>query len=157
MSVEIDGAVWVLVSDGVTTEILEEREPPDVVEILIPGVQGPPGTDGEDGLTPGVVVRFAYGDATPAPLATVPAGKHVFALRLFVEEPFDGLGATLAVGSPGSPHELLSPTDNDPAQAGTYVMHPDKHYSSETPILLTIVPGAGASVGFGQVQIDIEP
>lgn len=124
-------------------------------EIIIGvGKQGPPGVSG---VQPMSTANFAYGDATPAAIVTVPAGKRVYALRLFVEVPFDGMGASLSIGSSGNPEELMAAAENNLLEAGVYLVYPDKKYAGATPILLTITPGSGASAGSGQVQIDIEP
>lgn len=145
---------------------------PDVIKIIRPGTEGlvihgnatsqivlnvgKPGPAGAAGHVP-FVSNFAFGDASPDTLTTIPAGKHVYQVRLFIETPFDGTGAALSVGSVADPQELLATSENNPLAAGTYIVHPDKKYVSATSIKLTITPGSGASTGTGQLQIDIEP
>lgn len=50
MSLVIDGELFVLVSDGTATEIFEERDDDQVIEVVVPGAQGPPGEPGPSGL-----------------------------------------------------------------------------------------------------------
>lgn len=116
--------------------------------------QGPPGVSG---VQPMFAANFAYGDATPATLVTIAAGKRAYHVRLFIETAFNGTGASLSVGSVASPQELMATTENNPAEVGGYLAYPNKKYVGSTAILLTIVPGSGASAGAGHLQIDIQP
>ncbi len=122
------------------------------LEILSIGMQGPPGVSGT--MFP---VNFAFGNATPALLTTIPAGKRVYSVELFVETAFDGAGASLSVGPLAAPQELMATTENNPAALAVYETSPDKLYIMDTAIYLHITPGAGASAGNGQVRLHIEP
>lgn len=127
-----------------------------VVRLLRIGTPGPPGPAGAGGN--GLLTHsFAWGDATPSTVVTVLANKRVYRVRLIIEVAFNGVGAALAVGRAGNLEELLPYGYNDPTLPAFYETHPDQQYGSATPILLTIIPGAGASTGTGQLQLEIEP
>ena len=101
------------------------------------------------------VVPFAYGDASPKPLLTVPAGGRVLAVRVIIDSPFDGAGAALSVGDAAGPAGLMPAGANDPAVPGTYAAHPAALYATGTALTLAITPGAGASQGTGLVMLTL--
>ncbi|NBC34077.1 MAG: hypothetical protein GVY13_15495 [Alphaproteobacteria bacterium] len=103
------------------------------------------------------LVPFAWGDASPKPLLTVPAGTRVLTVRLIVDSAFDGAGAALAVGDAGEPDRLLAAAENDPSTPGIYAAHPAALYGAETALALTITSGAGTSQGAGAVIVTTDP
>lgn len=127
------------------------------LELLSEGIMGPPGLPGTSGAGSLQSIPFAWGDATPATLLTVSAEKRIYRVRLLIEDIFNGGGASLSVGSADDPEDLVSTTENDPTSVGTYETYPDQRYLTDTLLRLTITPGAGASTGSGQVQLEIEP
>jgi hypothetical protein len=100
------------------------------------------------------VVSFSYGDASPAPLFTVPADCTDILARLVIDTPFDGAGASLKLGTSGNPEAFLAAADNDPTAAAGYEAAPDLSVSSGEQVLLTITPGTGATQGAGRVIFD---
>lgn len=129
-------------------EIVEE-----VIEITEVGLQGPRGVAAIGAITP---INFSWGDASPALLVTVGAGKRVYVVEILITEEFDGVGAALSVGPLAAPAELMATGENDPTTIASYEATPDKFYGAATAIYLTITPGAGASAGSGQVRVQIE-
>ena len=121
------------------------------IKVVSVGIQGPPGV-GE--IAP---INFAYGDATPALLTTINAGKRVYTVELILVTAFDGTGAALSVGPLAAPTELMITTENNPGVVASYETNPDLRYASQTAIYLHITPGSGASAGAGQVRLQIEP
>lgn len=102
-------------------------------------------------------IPFSWGDATPKLLALVATGKLVSEVSIILTTTFNGVGATLAIGSTGSPPEdLMARAQNDPAALATYRTNPNKVYGVATNIYLTIAPGAGASQGAGLVKLVIQ-
>lgn len=99
-----------------------------------------------------IEVRFNFGDASPKPIATVPANRVVRAAAVTIITPFDGVGATLSLGPAG---DLLAVTDNNPYVAGTYANNPGLQYPVNTPVNLSIIPGT-ATTGSGLVTITLE-
>lgn len=100
------------------------------------------------------VVGFAFGDASPAPIFTAPAGCADILARVVIDTPFDGVGAALKLGTSGSPELLIPAATNDPTTAAAYEAAPDVALSSGEAIVLTIVPGTGATQGAGRVIFD---
>lgn len=97
--------------------------------------------------------NFAFGDASPASLGTVPANKIVESVELFITEAFDGSGATLTVGDVADPDGLMNAGQNNPAEVGAYSVAPGLTYGVDTEIFLTINPGSGATTGSGTVIV----
>lgn len=143
VNVEIaEGAVEIVEIDG------------EQVEITLLGMQGPPGTPAPGAIAP---ISFSWGDATPALLTTVWAGKRVYVVEVVISTAFNGSGASLTVGPLASPTELMAASENDPTVVASYEANPDKLYASSTAIYLHITPGSGASAGSGQVRLQVEP
>lgn len=69
MSTVIDGAHYVLVSDGAASEILEEQGGAEIVEVLVPGAQGPPGIPGPIG--PSGLTGFNFTQASASTTWTI--------------------------------------------------------------------------------------
>lgn len=125
----------------------------DEVSVVEVGIQGPPGASGEVSAP----ISFGWGDATPAFLTTISAGKRVYVTELVIATAFNGAGAALTIGPLAAPSELMTASENNPADVASYEANPDKLYASTTAIYLHITPGAGASAGSGQVRLQIEP
>jgi hypothetical protein len=101
-----------------------------------------------------VVIPFAFGDASPVPVYT-PSGACTDVLaRLVIDTPFNGSGAALKVGTSGSPELLIPASANDPTHAAGYEAAPDVSLTSGEAIVLTIIPGTGATQGAGRLIFD---
>lgn len=120
------------------------------------GPRGEPGAAGlpSSGLPP---INFSYGDASPSLLYTLTEDMLLDGVQLILSTVFDGVGASLSVGTLGSPGLYLSASYNDPYAVATYETSPDVIIASGTAIYLTIVPGAGASTGSGKVVLALLP
>lgn len=130
-----------------------------VHQVVSAGVQGPRGASGQDGQdgSIGTVFDFAFGDATPAFIRNVPAGKRIYSIGLHIHTPFDGTGAELRLGTAETPDALMTAVQNSAVTAGQYEVYPDADYPEEIGLYLYITPGDGASQGAGQALIVIEP
>lgn len=117
--------------------------------------QGPPGTDGADGAGQHTF-PFSWGDATPASLMSASAGQMILAVTISLDVPFNGVGASLSLGDAGDTGRLLSSSMIDPTVVGAFENAPCLRFGSNTQILLTIVPGTGASSGSGVVSLCLE-
>lgn len=104
-------------------------------------------------VAPSITRSFAYGDATPASIGTVPAGKTVAKVELTIQTAFNGSGAALTIGKADALTQLMTASQNDPAAAATYETHPNVTYADATEIFLAITPGGGASSGSGFIRI----
>jgi hypothetical protein len=98
-------------------------------------------------------VFFHYGDATPAPICTVPAGKVVLSARITILTAFDDAASTLSLGSSGV--TFLTTTENSTSMVGTYTSEPGVQFSLNTDITLTITPGT-STAGYGLVSITLQ-
>ena len=114
--------------------------------------QGPPGTDGAGQHT----FPFSWGDATPASLMSASAGQMILAVTISLDVPFNGVGASLSLGDAGDTGRLLASSMIDPTVVGAFENAPCLRFGSNTQILLTIVPGTGASSGSGVVSLYLE-
>lgn len=140
----------ILVVENAGTEIVVFREHVEILEVAIQGPQGPAGPSGA------VEIPFAFGDATPKTLMTVPAGKTVYGVGLHIQAAFNGSGAALQIGDAGDPARLMAATHNAPNEASSYLTSPNHLYGAATVLLLTITPGGGASQGAGIVTLQVQ-
>ena len=116
---------------------------------------GRAGKDGLDGS--GMIqINFAYSDASPALLALATANKLVYKVQVHIKTPFDGIGASLQVGDAASFDRLMKSTENDPALIGSNETNPAHGYAVDTPLLLSINAGAGATQGSGLLTLHIQ-
>ena len=101
--------------------------------------------------------NFAFGDASPSIIYTAAEDAEVMVASLQIDVPFNGSGATLSLGVTGSPGAMLPTAYIDPAAVGVYESSPRITLLAGQAIILTIVPGSGASAGAGQVVVETIP
>jgi hypothetical protein len=136
-------------------EIGVSVSPPEpVVVTLYQGIPGKDGASAAGELT--TVFNFAFGDASPAVLNVATAGKQIFDVEVNLTQPFDGVGASLTIGDAAILDRLMSESQNDPATAGRYQTAPEFVYGGDTQLLLSIIPGEGATTGAGVVAIRVQ-
>lgn len=102
-----------------------------------------------------IMVPFAFGDASPKTIFTVPGGTVITEVMLVIITAFTDAAATLTVGDSGQNDRLMAAADSLPSQAGTYGVDPAYTYIASTPILLTIAPGTSVA-GSGLVIINYQ-
>lgn len=130
---------------------------PNGTQVLVlaqQGVQGPPGAMGSPGsaLPP---INFSYGDASPSVLYTLAVNSVITRCTIVIRTPFNGAGASLSVGTTGSPSLIQTTSQNAPGIAGQYASTPDAVLPAGTQIKLTIAPGSAPSAGSGIVIIEL--
>lgn len=103
-----------------------------------------------------VEINFAFGDATPSAITTAAAGKLIYGVSLHIKTPFDGTGAALTVGDAGQFDRLMTSAENDPYTVGGNESHPSYAYGTNTAVVLSITPGAGATQGAGVLILYIQ-
>jgi hypothetical protein len=103
-----------------------------------------------------IEIPFNYGDASPKPLTIVPANKMVLMSSIVIKTALNGVGATLQIGSTGTPGDVMPTTDNAPSVQSNWTNNPDTVYGSDTQIYLTINNGSGATAGSGLVILQIQ-
>lgn len=127
----------------------------ETTTIVSAGEQGPPGINGLNGAG-AVEYAFAFGDATPANIVSVPSGKMVYRVGLHINQAFDGVGAQITVGDALDQDRLMTAIENDPTMVGSHETSPAFSYGSDTNVTITIVPGAGASQGAGLLTLYVQ-
>ncbi len=139
------------------TQAAQATPQPQTVTVVTAAQQGPSGPPGPPGPGGGAATKiaFAYGDASPSPVATIAADTTIFTVLLSVQTPFNGVGATLQLGDATSSDRLLAANQCDLTQAAEYESNPGYTYSSSTALLLTINPGAGCTRGAGYILLEV--
>jgi hypothetical protein len=99
---------------------------------------------------------FSFGDASPLTLMNSSVGMMVLESTIYIENEFDGVGASLSLGDSGDSGRLVASSMVQPSVHAAYMNAPIFRYGTITPITLTIVPGAGATSGKGVVSILME-
>lgn len=118
------------------------------------------GTGGGPGPTPAdneFYLRFSFGDSSPALIGEAAAGKAILSARILLEEPLDGTGAALSIGSASSPEDVMEELDVDVTQAAEFSVYPLKTFGTDTNVYLHITPGSGATTGSGVAVLEMEP
>jgi len=102
-----------------------------------------------------VVVAFAFGTTSPLVLKTpVTAATPVVRAGILITTPFNGSGASLAIGTPGAPGFVMPTSDNLPSAAGQYETDAIVRFTSSDTLQLAIAPGT-ASQGAGFVYYEL--
>jgi hypothetical protein len=149
-----DPAIDVVTLDDEVHVVDEVRD----IQVVTVGEVGPPGPAGPAGAGSGggTQANFAYGDATPAAVVTAAAGKVVYSVEVVIVVPFDGVGAAITVGDAAVPDRLMNAGENALTLVGSNTTAPAYRYNVDTPVLLSITPGAGASQGSGAIIIHVQ-
>ena len=100
-------------------------------------------------------IAFNYGDATPKPVGTVPAGSVVTSVSLVILTGLNDTMSTISVGTNSNVSQLMATTDNTTSIAGTYTTEPAYKYITQTPLVMAISPGT-SSVGNGILIINYQ-
>lgn len=99
------------------------------------------------------VVSFAYNEASPKTIITLPATTRIVSAQIIITQSFDDAAATLTLGDSGDPDRLMEASENDPASSGEYEASRFYELPAPTTIELTINP-ATSTQGSGQVVIE---
>lgn len=137
--------------------VISTTQVPSVLAVASPGPQGRVGTPGTSGAGVLPPIDFSYGSASPTGVVTLAETSEVTGISLQVEQVFDGVGASVALGVAGDPESLMPAAFTSLASLDTYEFSPRIEYPAGTVLILTIVPGAGASQGLGQIIISTVP
>lgn len=145
--IEADAPAGVLVTEIETVLLVEDTE----VVLLEVIEQGPPGPQGLDGsaIAP---INFAYGDANRI-IIPASTNKIVLVVNINITTPFNGVGASLSIGTLASPALLVAPTQLDLSVATEFEIAPNMKLITPTDVYLSITPGAGATQGAGWIVI----
>ena len=131
--------------------IVQELGGLQVVEVGISGPQGPPGPAGVSDLE---LIPFSYGDASPRIVLNLLSNQTVLQVNCNITEPFNGAGASFALGTFAQPDVLVAPAQIDLGIPTEFEINPNVLLTAPIDIVLTLVPGAGATQGAGWFVIE---
>jgi len=105
------------------------------------------------------VAVAAFTFATPSPLLIAPLfpASVINSAQVLISTTFNGAGASLALGVTGTPNLIFAPGDVTVTVADTYASAEVFGPALVGSVLLTIVPGAGATQGAGLVVVKLKP
>ena len=98
---------------------------------------------------------FNYGDATPKLLMTVPAGKMVLSIVIYITTGFNGSDATISIGDASNYSSLVASTDTNIGSESNWTITPGVYFGSDTEIFLTI-NASGSTQGSGLIVLQIQ-
>lgn len=107
-------------------------------------------TGGESGIKH----SFSWGDVSSTLIETMDTGVTITAIYFIVQEVFDGVGATVTIGTVADPDLLMGVADVDLTSIGTYLVSPGYKFAAETEVKIFNTPGSGASTGAGSLVIN---
>jgi len=140
----------------VTTTQPRVEMTPSGPNVLTVGLQGPPGPPGPPGnvLAP---INFAWGDATPVTIHTLAEASIIVEVAVIFRTPFNGIGASLKIGTSLVTDLLMAADQNAPALASQFSTNPGVELPTATHLVLTLVPGVGATQGNGVILFTVTP
>jgi len=109
-----------------------------------------------DATTPFLVYRARFGDASPVAFAVVPAGRTIGSIEVTVEQPFDGAGSSLQIGTAGDPDAFFGATDADLGEPDA-TWEKDGNADGPLTLWLTLTPGTSATTGILLITLTLCP
>lgn len=148
---EVD-VVEVVVVETLTSEV----ETHTIFEKCQQGPPGPPGAAGASGIA-SPPTPFAFGDASPRTLFTTAAASLVLAVSVNITTPFNGAAPSIRIGTAAQPELLIAAVQSDLTVATEFEVNPNLVLGAAQEVLITLVPGAGATQGAGWIVIEQIP
>ena len=96
-------------------------------------------------------IAFTFTTPSPFVLHAIAPGQSISRAGVIIDTTFDGIGASLSVGTPASPQLFLATADNFPSVLGQYESDKVTPFAIGDTIQLTINPGAAPTQGAGFV------
>lgn len=100
------------------------------------------------------MILFAFGDASPRVVMTLPEDAFIDELKVVVEQAFDGADPQISVRTNGAVI-LIGADQVDPTFAATYESTPQAQLPAGTEIILELDPGFGATAGRGRLLFNL--
>lgn len=97
---------------------------------------------------------LAFGDSSPVPMFTKPAGAKVKEIRVYVDTPFNGTNPTLSIGITGTVSKYMGTGDVDLTTAGIYTVTPDVDVVGGTEALIATYSAGSSSAGAARIETD---
>lgn len=142
-----------------STVVVNQVPPPTVtvsqsgVTVVSLGIQGPPGAAGPSGAA-AAPVNFSFGDASPAVISSGQPAQIILQINVNVITPFNGVGASVSVGTVASPSLFVASSQLDLSTATEFEITVGLPLAANTNIIATITPGQGATAGAGWILIE---
>jgi hypothetical protein len=128
--------------------VLDVLESVSVIEVLRDSNIFINGGDG------GFYYPFSWGDATPATVFSLPAGKILASIILKINTPFDS-PSIIEIGINGDLDLFMPSAANAPQVQGIYTVSPYYRNTASTDVILSIVPGGNNSTGSGFIFLQL--
>jgi hypothetical protein len=123
--------------------------PESVAAVIAPASIGGAGSDLD------TRIAFAFGNASPVMIGTVPTGRYLAEIRVDISQAFDGTGASISIGEIGSPEKYVRADASLISETGIYEHPLSVLMSAANDVFLFITPGVGATTGQGQIILNI--
>lgn len=120
----------------------------------VPPAPAPSQTTGSDSGLNSQPIAFAFGDASPRSVLALLTTQTVLQVNANIVSPFNGVGATLSLGTFAQPSLLVAPAHVDLGIPAEFEVNPNARLIGPIDIVLTITPGAGATQGDGWIVIE---
>lgn len=135
------------VLEAVTETVAISVESPEVISLVI-----------DNSSKSGTTYLASYGDASPAIVFDVPADQAVDKVDIEVLEEWDGVGATILLGTLAAPDLFFGITPVQEVELTSLAMFSkDFQVLGPVQVLLTIVPGTTPTKGTVRIQITTTP
>jgi len=142
-------AVELLEAAAPQLEIARELRVVELAGVGARGEQGPPGPAGGGLVGP---FAFSYGDA-PGNIYTPSVAGTITEARVIVTTPFDGVGASLTLGTASEPNSIMATADSFLGELAEFEKPADKPINAGEGIRLSITPGSSATQGAGLIYL----
>ena len=113
---------------------------------------GPPGRDG-DAIGQPPPIPFEWNNVSTRVVYTLGMDAFIVSVLVSIETAFDGNGASLKIGTVDAPELLAAQNQIDPTQIADFEINSSMFLPEGTSIVLTTIPGTGASAGNGFLVI----
>jgi hypothetical protein len=97
---------------------------------------------------------FSWGSVSSVLIRRMIADEFINLIQVIITEAFNGVGATVTIGTDADPDLLVGTNDINLATVGTYLINPGYMVPSDVDVKLFHNAGAGASAGAGLAIIN---
>ena len=98
---------------------------------------------------------IAFNALSPITLGNATAGQRVLQIQVLIPEAWDGVGASLTVGTDTANDLLVKMQDIDITAVGTYEIQPNYIFTANETIKVFIAPGTLATTGKVFISINL--
>ena len=103
----------------------------------------------------GTTTLVSYGDSTPSDIYYLDSNQTINGIDIAVIEAWDGIGASIQIGTPAQPGLLFDSLESELSAVATF----SKDFTALGPmtIRVTITPGTSPTTGKARIQISTTP